>query len=234
MPPLLALFICLGFVGYLIFNDPLKGTNRSIGLWVPTIWTMIIGSRFVSQWLNIRGGIESLDFFSGGSPIDRIAFTILIMAVILQERLSLINKPLIVFVLYAGVSILWSDYPVDSFKRWIKEVGNLLMVIVILTEGNPEEAFKTVLRRTAFLMIPLSIVFIKYYPHLGRSFSEWTGQATNIGVATSKNMLGTLCLVGASYFIWEFYSIKLKSSAEADYHHYDLSFHDWLGFHQSG
>lgn len=211
MPPSLALIICLGFAAYLIFKDPLRGKNRSIVIWVPTIWTMILGSRFVSQWLNIGGEIESLDFFSGGSPIDRLAFSFLIAASIgiLVWRgkwggdLWVVNKSLILFLIFAGTSVFWSDHPIDSFKRWVKEIGNLLMVMIILREEDPMEALTTVLRRTAYLMIPLSIVFIKYYPHLGRTFSQWTGQASNIGVTTSKNMLGALCLVSSYYFLWE-------------------------------
>jgi O-antigen ligase len=54
-----------------------------------------------------------------------------------------------------------------------------------------------------FLLIPLSIVFIKYFPELGKNYDPWTGEDFFIGVTTSKNMLGVLCLVGALFFAWD-------------------------------
>jgi O-antigen ligase len=59
-----------------------------------------------------------------------------------------------------------------------------------------------VLRRACYLLIPLSIVLIKYYPNLGQSFSEWGGQEYT-GVSTTKNMLGAVCLVSGIFFFWD-------------------------------
>ena len=50
--------------------------------------------------------------------------------------------------------------------------------------------------------VPLSIVLIKYYPYLGKTFSPWGGQEYT-GVSTSKNMLGALCLVSGIFFFWD-------------------------------
>ena len=74
------------------------------------------------------------------------------------------------------------------------------MVLVVLTDHYPAEAVKTLIKRCSYVLIPLSVVFIKYYPHLGRKFSPW-GIGEYVGVTTSKNMLGTLCLVCGFYFI---------------------------------
>ena len=44
------------------------------------------------------------------------------------------------------------------------------MVLVILTEKRPYEAVGVILRRLAFLLLPLSVLFIRYYPDLGREY----------------------------------------------------------------
>jgi hypothetical protein len=52
-------------------------------------------------------------------------------------------------------------------KRWVKDLWNPIMALVILTERRPYEAVGVVLRRLNLLLLPLSILFIKYYLELG-------------------------------------------------------------------
>jgi O-antigen ligase len=76
------------------------------------------------------------------------------------------------------------------------------VILVVLSDPRPLEAVRTVLRRGAYLSIPLSVVLIKYYPALGKTFSAWGGQEYT-GVSTSKNMLGLLCLASGIFFFWD-------------------------------
>jgi O-antigen ligase len=145
-----------------------------------------------------------------GSPLDRIIFLLLIIIglIILARRqidwkfIFSNNVALVVLIAFQAVSIVWSDYPFIGFKRWIKAFGDFVMVLIILTEDDPEDGIKTIIRRLAYVHIPLSIVMIKYFPHLSRSFDAWTGMGSYKGVATSKNILGNICLVCGYYFIW--------------------------------
>jgi hypothetical protein len=95
---------------------------------------------------------------------------------------------------------MWSDYPVVSFKRWIKAIGTVIMALVILTERRPWEAFGDVVRRLSILVVPISIVLCKMFPEFGRGHhhDNWT----YIGMAAGKNLLGQLCLIAAVYFSW--------------------------------
>src|SRR5262249_47647194 len=54
-----------------------------------------------------------------------------------------------------------------------------------------------------YLLIPLSILLIKYYPYMARQYGAWTGSTEFIGATTSKNMLGSVCMVSGIYFIWD-------------------------------
>ncbi|NIR71117.1 O-antigen ligase family protein [candidate division KSB1 bacterium] len=111
---------------------------------------------------------------------------------------------------------MWSDFPFVSFKRWIKSIGILVMVLVVFSESDPVNAVKTVLRRCAYVLVPLSVVFIKYYPDLGRSYSRWTGEAYYHGVATTKNGLGFLCLFSGIYFFWDLLAMWRKRNTHFD------------------
>jgi O-antigen ligase len=145
-----------------------------------------------------------------GSPLDAWFFFFVIVAGVYvlnqrQVRLAEIirnNQWLTIFLLYCLVSIIWSDYPFVAFKRWIKILGHPIMALVILTEPNPDEGVKTLLKRCAYVVVPVSILFIKYYLDLGRGFDPWTGVGVNTGITTNKNMLGADCLILGYFFFW--------------------------------
>ena len=155
--------------------------------------------------------MQSADAYLEGSPVDRAAFFSLIAAggfILLRRkidwgRLLIQNKWIWFYFLYCGISIIWSDYPFVSFKRLIKDLGNPIMALVILTEKRPYEAIGVILRRLGFLLLPLSVLFIKYYPALGRAYHA-DGSPMFTGVAQQKNDLGLICLICGIYFLWNF------------------------------
>jgi hypothetical protein len=61
-------------------------------------------------------------------------------------------------------SAAWSDERTVLMKRWVKDLGNPIMALV-----RSYEAIGVVLWRLTFLLRPLSILFITYYPGLGMS-----------------------------------------------------------------
>jgi exopolysaccharide production protein ExoQ len=210
MPPQVATLLTLGFIAYLFRRDFREKPDISGALWLPVIWLLIGCSRGLSSWLNIfglpvSGGVSMEE----GSPLDAWFFFSLIAAGIYvlnkrQVRLSEIvrnNQWLTIFLLYCLVSTIWSDFPFVAFKRWIKILGHPIMVLIVLTEPNPKEALVRLMKRCAYVVVPVSILWIKYYPQLGRGFSPWGG-ATNVGIAMDKNMLGADCLILGYFFFW--------------------------------
>ncbi|MBE0657331.1 MAG: O-antigen ligase family protein [Bryobacteraceae bacterium] len=113
------------------------------------------------------------------------------------------NVAFAMFLSFALVSAVWSDFTLISLKRWFRDMGNYLMILMVLTEPFPTEAIRVVVRRLCFLLIPLSIVLIKYYPQLGRVYDRWAGTALYSGATTSKNMLGVLCMISGLFFLWD-------------------------------
>lgn len=210
LSPQLALFICLGFVAWLFIRDIRERPNVTGALWIPFFWVTISASRFVSQWLNILGlqvGGESVE---DGSPIDAIFFFILIALgcyVVYIRRVSISdfvrNNPWVAIYLgYCAVAILWSDYPFIAFKRWIKLFGQPIMVLIVLTEPDPMEAVTRLFKRCTYVIAPISILFIKYFPDLGRYFDQWNGVPLNGGITTNKNILGVDLMILGTFLFW--------------------------------
>lgn len=208
--PQVASVLCVLLITYLFFVDLKRPDSRSLALWVPTIWMFLAGSRFVSAWLNLSPDFETASDYSEGSPIDRAVFFGLILAGMLilatrkidwQQALTL-NIWIILYVLYCLSSVLWTNDPTVLLKRWVKDLGNPIMALVILTDRRPYEAFGVVVRRLAFVLLPLSVLFIKYYPELGRWYRH-DGAETFTGVATQKNQLGMSCLLVGIYMAWD-------------------------------
>ena len=210
MPPALALSLYFIVLFGLLLYDPAKETRTSWALWVPLIWMFIAGSRLPSQWLG--GQVSSAaEAYQEGNPLDRTIFFVLIMMAIgiLISRsfkwgdLLTRNLALVAFLSFALVSVLWSDFPFVAFKRWFRDLGNYLVVLVVLSDASPLQAVRVLLRRLSYLLIPLSIVLIKYYPQIGRGYSEWTGAVTYNGVTTGKDLLGTICLISGIFCFWD-------------------------------
>ena len=214
MPRQIAVLVCLlGIWGLFVLVRDRKA-RTSAALWLPVIWLGLAASRSVTDWmwtLGLRGGASftASQAYSEGSPLDRnvyLALTVLALIVLFQRRarsgiLLRLNAPILVYFTYCALSILWSDYPDVAFKRWIKAIGDLAMVLIILTEPDPWAAIKRLFTRVGFVLLPISVLFIKYYPEYGRSyhpdFRVWSASYT--GVTTSKNLLGMITLVSACH-----------------------------------
>lgn len=65
-----------------------------------------------------------------------------------------LNVAFTLMFLYWAASIAWSPYPFITFKRLFKEFGNVLIVLVVLTETNPSAAFRTLGVRAAMILFP--------------------------------------------------------------------------------
>jgi O-antigen ligase len=119
-------------------------------------------------------------------------------------RLLQANGPIVLFFLYCAVSLLWSDYPEVAFKRWTKALGDLVMVLVVLSDREASAAFERLLSRTTYLLIPLSVLIIKYYPDIGRGYGRWDYKTYYTGVTPNKNTLGAICLLCGLASVWRF------------------------------
>ncbi|MFN0129758.1 MAG: O-antigen ligase family protein, partial [Verrucomicrobiales bacterium] len=210
MPPNIASLLTLGFVIFLFQWDAKNGPKMDSALWIPFWWITIACSREWSDWFAIFGIPLPGGSFEGGNPINRAFYLglILLGLRILSKRSVQIggifanNIILTLFLAYCFVSIAWTELPFVALKRWIKVVGQPIMALIILTEPDPKRALIQVFKRCAFILLPVSILLIKYYPEIGRGFGVWSGQPFNMGITDGKNSLGVNCLLLGYLFTW--------------------------------
>lgn len=210
MPPFLASCLVAGFVLWALLRDSKKTARLSAALWIATVWVALLGSMPLACW--ISGGLSGRDQSGSGeeSTIDRNVCLVLMLLGFIALKSRAIdwgavfrkNRALWAFYAFACISVIWSDDPFVSFKRWIRDLGNLIMILLILTEDDPVEAVRHVFARCAYVLIPLSVLLIKYYLDLGRYYNQWTGEACYCGVSSDKNALGRLVMLSGFFMLW--------------------------------
>lgn len=203
------------FVLWLIwvyYQDAKERPAVSHTTWFVVVWVAMYGSRPITEWFS---GVEDIDrqvALAEGNPLEATASLALIVAglvVLFRRRIQLssviaCNVWVCIFYLFWCLSIVWSDYPVITLKRVIKDLGNVVMVLVVLSDRDPIVAMRAAISRVAYLCIPMSVLLIRYYPDLGRAYTGFDrSELMWIGVATHKNTLGVLAFVGALFLLWD-------------------------------
>lgn len=211
MPPAFALTLCILFVFFLIRLDKKRNSTVSNSLWIPTLWLLYCGSRPVALWFSV-GLSTGVEFnIEAGSPLDRNVLSALIVMGLLilatrkldWRQVARDNTWAFLLTLHMLISVLWSPYPYISFKRWFRVTGSIVMALIVLTESEPQRAMESLLRRSVYILIPFSLLLVKFFPALGVEYHEDFGDAMWLGVTTQKNGLGRLCLVCALYLAWD-------------------------------
>jgi O-antigen ligase len=216
----LALLAGFAFIYWLLRNEQ-KQMKVSLATWIPTLWMLYFASKPLARWMNPNGEIDE-----SGSPIDRLFLLVMIClgcVVISKRRLNWRAKWqksgwLMVVVFYMLVSCLWSESPFGSFKQWVRVLGSAIMPLVLLTEKEPRRAIQSLFLRTVYILIPLSVVLVKYVPDLGVEYRAWNGEKFWVGACLQKNGLGRLCLISGVFLVWMFI-MRFKGREQGTWKH---------------
>ena len=212
MIPLLALFVCLAGVVWLLSRDATERPAVSAAAWIVVAWVVVYASRPVTSWFVDPSASGSPESFDEGNPGEALIILALIVAgaiVLVRRRIQLRgvigeNTWLFIVYLFWLQSVLWSDDPIITLKRLFKDLGNVAMVLVVLTDKNAVETIKAVCVRCAYVCIPLSVVLIRYYPNFGRSYIGYNqDQVAFVGVTGNKNTLGMAAMVAVIFLLWD-------------------------------
>jgi len=207
-PSLATCFFIVGIAG-LFYLDRNSSERSSKSLWLPVFWLSTNGSRPVSVWL----GIAPMDVpgqLPASSSLDQlVAATVMGLGTIVLLRRSRdvrsiikANWPLVLYFSFALISLVWSDFPAWGLKRWVRALGDVIMVLIVAAEAQPAAALRHLLSRVGFVLLPVSALLIKYYSELGQNFDEYGGREFT-GVTTNKNMLGVLVFVLTLGALWQ-------------------------------
>jgi O-antigen ligase len=206
-----AIGLYTGLILWLFVADRTLRPMTSGALWIPLLWLTIVGTRPVSFWWATGARPDRVEVYLDGSPVDAAFYIVLIalgLAVLMHRRLNwrqfVSSNAWVAAVFgYWLLSILWSDFAFVSFKRWVKDFGNVVMVLVIFSEVDSSAAIRAILARYTYVAVPLSVLFIKYVPNLGRYYDPWTWQPMYRGVGGEKNALGVAVTICGLFLVWE-------------------------------
>ncbi len=211
-----ALVFCLAFIVLALRQDVKESAGTSRALWIPFIWIALSASKPLPYWLypHLRAALSNwtlpvnYDFLAGNALDRNFLIGMMLMGIIIlyrrRDRFRMDyrkNAWLILLLVYMLMSMAWSQYPGLTGKRWIRCIGDLVMVLVILTEDDRREAFERIIRRCAIVLLPLSLVFIRYFRIIGVNYDPW-GFLQYVGVTNQKNHLGVLCAFAGVYLLW--------------------------------
>lgn len=217
MPPLLALILTLAFIGWLFRTDR-RQIRAPAALLVPGIWFAIVGSRSPAEWLNPNvAGVSDAE----GGPINLIFYCVIMIAAlsVLKRRgldwgaFAANNKALCALYAYFAASGIWSEIHLGAVQRIVKDFSTVLAALVILTEADPFAAARLVFVRVSFVLFPMSVCLIKYFPSLGRMTSKSWELMYN-GVAMHKNSLGALTFVTLLMLAIDVVELRKKPPSE--------------------
>lgn len=215
MPPHLALLLSALLTFWMLRSDKLARPRFTPAHALVLLWLMIIASRPVTSWFGGFGSGSSDVEGNTAEALITLSFFIAAFAILLRQNFNFAVIPraniyLFLLILYFGLSCLWSFLPFVSFKRWFKECGSILIALLIIASPNPGDTLRSICIRSAYVLFPLSIVLIKYFPHLGRAYSV-SGQPMVTGVTDQKNALGLMCCIFCLAIIWDIYQTRLES-----------------------
>lgn len=211
MPSQLATFLCFSFIIFCLLQESKNDIKPSPSLWLASIWYFVVASRPISIWLNINTFSQNTQNGTEGSPVNTaflIICTILALSILLHRKIfwsQIISDNLLLLILlfYSCFTAIWSDYPDVTLRRCVKLIYELLIILTVLTDKDPKLALRTLFRRVGIFTIPLSILLIKYYPHMGTAWNYDGSGFMWTGVASHKNQLGFTLAIYILYFFWE-------------------------------
>ncbi|HVU15378.1 MAG TPA: O-antigen ligase family protein [Candidatus Didemnitutus sp.] len=218
MPPFVASLLCCAFIGVLLRGLGKGRAPVSSSLWVPTIWVALIASKPAAAWIYGKSTDLGLGSDSPAESIDRniLIIQIIIGLIILSRRqinwaqFLADNRWMIAFQGFMFLSVWWSDDPFVAFKRWVRVTGGIIMILCLLTENDPVEGIRRVFVRCACILIPLSVLVMKYYPETGVYYNYWNGAAAYCGETVDKNALGRLAWVSGLFLVWSLDDLSIK------------------------
>ena len=143
-----------------------------------------------------------------GSPLDAAVFAALLAVGVLvllgrRKKISayfVLIVPIIAYSLYCLISTTWAPFHLPALKRWTKDVGDVVMVLIVATDPHPTDAIRRLYSRIGFILLPLSMALIRYST-LGRAWDA-DGNLSIVGVTTHKNSLGLLCFLISLGALW--------------------------------
>lgn len=203
----IALLGSIIFVIWLFLMDRKERPVGSPALWIPALWILLMSTRPIAYWFN------GLSF-----PIDAIFLNVVILLLLMTLASRRVNWGAIVFsnisifalYLFFLASAVWAEDSFSVLKRVVRDFSTVLTALVLLSESNPGYAIRKIIVRCSYLVFPLSIVAIKYFPSIGRDQAN-SGDNMFTGLTMHRNTLGQVAFLYCIVLLWDVYEQRRES-----------------------
>jgi exopolysaccharide production protein ExoQ len=161
---------------------------------------------FYGTALPFREKLSDVSDIATSNIVNQIAFTTLFFTALIAmiPRLKTVmgiiykEKVFTFFILFALISILWSDYPFVSFKRWFQFFTAYCVALSVMANVDFSEELLKRIRFLFYIYLVVSIVSIFTVPGAKDFYGIWRG------IAPSKNHLGQASLLGGLVVFYNF------------------------------
>jgi exopolysaccharide production protein ExoQ len=165
---------------------------------------------FYGTALPFREKLQDVSEIGTSNVVNQIAFTTLFITAVIAmlpklktiAGIILREKIFTIFILFALVSILWSDYTFVSFKRWFQFFTAFCVILAAVAHVEYSEVLLRRVRFLFYVYLIVSIVSIFTIPGAKDFYGIWRG------IAPSKNHLGQAALLGGLVIFYTMYTAR--------------------------
>lgn len=158
---------------------------------------------FYGTTVPFREKIENAEDIGTSNIVNQIVFGSLFLISLLTlipkwryvKSIILKEKFFSLFLLWSGISILWSTYPDVSLKRFIQYLTTFTVIYSALLYTNNSNSLIKYFKILLSVYVVISILSVFTIPGAKDRFGIWQG------LAPSKNHLGIMCVISIIFFI---------------------------------
>jgi exopolysaccharide production protein ExoQ len=176
-------------------------------------FVMYLFFSFYGTALPFRDKLSDVNEIGTSNIVNQIAYTaifflsLIAMLPKIKTVLGIIfrEKVFTFFIIWAFISILWSDYTFVSFKRWFQFFTAYTVALSVMSHVDFSEIILSRIRYLFYAYLLVSIVSIMIVPGAKDYYGIWRG------IAPSKNHLGQAALLSTLivfYTVWTSRGIK--------------------------
>ncbi len=186
-------------------RDELIQNNKSGNLYyaitAKVSFVILIFSIFFGTQLPFQEIASTIEDIGTSNIVNQLVYTpLFIISIIIlfskrNEVLIIIKreKYFFIFLLWCLLTVIWSEHPLVSFKRYIQYLSTITVTLsMLLYSRNSEESLK-IFYYIAGLYILISMAAIFTIPGAG-GMDDWRG------IATDKNNFGQISLISLIIF----------------------------------
>ncbi len=153
---------------------------------------------------------HDVEELSTANPMNQLVFgslLIISLIVLYSQKAETINfikreKYFFIFLLWCLLTVFWSQHPFVSFKRFILYLSTCTVPLAVLLYSRNSDWLLKFFHYFLGIYLLISIAAVFTLPMAREDFGAW------LGMASSKNELGQICIIALIIFCVNFFKIE--------------------------